>query len=110
LTDERRGNDVLCEVAGMGKTGYFIQRKSRFKGLLPLLVNLPGFARNRIHPGNRHIDTEGCLLPGKGYSKEELEYVVTNSRTACDVMFLKINEALKKGEEVWCQIDSAFCS
>lgn len=36
----------------------------RFQKYLPLLLNVPGYAGIRIHPGNTHVDTEGCLLPG----------------------------------------------
>lgn len=34
----------------------------RFKKPLPLLLNVPGYEGVRIHAGNKHEDTEGCLL------------------------------------------------
>ncbi len=36
----------------------------RFKSLMPLLLNVPGFDGIRIHVGNSDEDTDGCLLPG----------------------------------------------
>lgn len=36
----------------------------RFDRLLPEIQNVPGFSGIRIHTGNRHTDTEGCVLVG----------------------------------------------
>ncbi len=35
-----------------------------FGGLVPELINVPGFVSIRIHPGTTCEDTDGCLLPG----------------------------------------------
>lgn len=36
-----------------------------YNGRLPLVNCVPGFSGVRIHPGNDHTATSGCLLPGK---------------------------------------------
>lgn len=70
---------------------------NRFKRVLPLLLNVPGFEGIRIHPGNTAADTDGCLLPGLS---EAVDFV-GSSRVAFDKVFKLINLALDKGEQVW---------
>ncbi len=41
-----------------------ITMSARFGRMLPLLLDVPGFVGIRIHPGNKAVDTDGCLLPG----------------------------------------------
>jgi hypothetical protein len=37
---------------------------NRFQYRTPEVLEVPGFTGIRVHPGNRAIDTEGCILPG----------------------------------------------
>jgi 4-hydroxy-3-methylbut-2-en-1-yl diphosphate synthase IspG/GcpE len=64
----------------------------RFEKYLPLLLNVPGYAGIRIHPGNYAKDTEGCLLPGVTKGKD----FVGSSRIAFNNLFKKIRAAEKK--------------
>ena len=36
----------------------------KYNGLVPEIVDVPGFSGVRIHPGNKASDTEGCPLVG----------------------------------------------
>ena len=61
----------------------------RFKCLMPLLIDVPGFDGIRIHPGNSAEDTHGCILVGETESAEWLG----KSRKAYDHLFSKMQDA-----------------
>ena len=49
-------------------TGHYvinITYSPKYKRMMPLLLNVKGFSRIRLHSGNCSKDTEGCLLVGK---------------------------------------------
>lgn len=52
----------------------------KFKRYLPILLNVKGYTGIRIHSGNSHEDTLGCLLVG--FNKEKGK--VLNSRVTSD--------------------------
>ena len=59
-----------------GTYEIIINQSTRFKRLLPLLLNVPHFEGIRIHPGNTAKDSHGCLIVGKNTEIGK----VTNSR------------------------------
>jgi len=69
-----------------------ITYSERFKKPLPLLLNVPNYSGVRIHPGNTAKDTEGCILPGTGKTKNS----VTQSRVAFEALFAKLKTAASK--------------
>lgn len=71
-----------------------ITQSPRFGRLLPLVDSVPGFEGVRIHPGNTADDTEGCLLPGRKRSADQ----VLESRLAFDALFEKLVKAAAKGK------------
>lgn len=42
-----------------------IDWSTRFRCLMPHILNVPGFDGIRVHPGNTWHDTEGCPLVGR---------------------------------------------
>ena len=58
----------------------------RFKRVLPLIVDVPGFDGIRIHPGNTAKDTDGCILVGTSSGLD----VVNNSRVAFEALYSKL--------------------
>jgi hypothetical protein len=72
----------------------------RFKQKLPLLLNVPNFEGIRIHSGNIHEHTEGCLLVG--YNKKK-GMVLDSKKTLSNLMY-KLNIANDIKEKVYIEI------
>jgi len=83
-----------------GRFRIVITWSQRFQRMLPLLMAVPGFTGIRIHPGNKAVDTDGCLLPGVQRSSTGVQ----QSKIAFEALFEKINTALQGGSEVWITI------
>lgn len=83
-----------------GRYKVIITESARFKRRLPLLVDVPGFAGIRIHPGNSDVDTDGCILPGTN----ALVDWVGGSRAAFDSLFSVLDNAT---DEMWITIKDA---
>lgn len=76
-----------------GRYAIDITMSARFKVLLPLLLNVPGYSGVRIHPGNVAANTEGCLLPGMDRHAAS----VGSSRLAFDALFARLRAAKAAG-------------
>jgi hypothetical protein len=79
-----------------GRYKVILTLSARFKRLLPLLVDVPGFEGVRIHAGNTAADTEGCICPGENKVKGG----VINSREHEEEIVRRM-EALPDGEETY---------
>lgn len=74
---------------------------NRFKKMLPLLLNVPGFDGIRIHSGNSAKDTLGCILIGKNDKKGW----VSDSRLWTDKLIQAMKMAWDRKEKVTIKID-----
>lgn len=100
----RDGPKVLGETAiPFGTYQVIITKSKRFKKMLPLLLNVPGFEGVRIHSGNTGADTSGCILVGFA----RMAHTVLSSRVAMDALMPLLADALARGEEVWLTIEHA---
>lgn len=114
LTSEMTVMEIL-EIKVKGKTAIpagrylvTINYSNRFKRKMPLLSNVKGFAGIRIHPGNTHENTDGCLLPGTTKSLTVGDYQVGSSRLAYTKLVGQIQSALSRTEEVWIEIVQSY--
>lgn len=68
-----------------------------YNGRLPLLNNVPGFSGVRIHVGNDHTQTLGCLLVGRN---TVVGKVVQSTDTFASLMKNHIIPALNKKDSI----------
>ena len=83
-----------------GRYRVIVTPSVRFQRPLPLLVDVPGFAGVRIHPGNTVADTEGCILVGADRDSAR----VLQSRPAFERLFEQIRTA---PGDIWIGIENA---
>jgi len=68
----------------------------RFKKVLPLIKDVPGFTGIRIHAGNTDADTEGCLLVGYVRSSSK----ILTSRKAVEDLMNQLSKATRNKEKI----------
>ena len=97
LEDVQRTVKIKHESAiPKGTYKVIISMSPRFKRLLPLLINVPGFDGVRIHPGNTAANTDGCILVGD-YKNDTF---ISNSVKTFNKLFDKI-----RGEDLTITIE-----
>lgn len=87
-----------------GKYEIELTHSSRFKKILPEILNVPNFSGIRIHTGNSSKDTEGCIIVGTWDG--EKEDWVGNSRIAFDKLMTLLEEATNNKEKVTITVKS----
>lgn len=97
----------IKEVKEYGRTAIPIGKypiaytySQRFKKHLPLLLQVPAFEGVRIHSGNTHKDTEGCILLGENKAVGK----VLNSRKTMDEFLRILKPAIEACEDIWITI------
>jgi hypothetical protein len=72
-----------------GTYKVIIDMSTRFKKLMPHILDVKGFSGVRIHSGNTSENTEGCPITGRIRKKD----YVGESKLAFDVFFAKLQAA-----------------
>ena len=80
-----------------GKYCVYLTKSPRFGRVLPLIYDVPAFSGIRIHSGNTHIDTQGCILVGQN----KIVGRVINSRQTMD----RLMELLIEQESITIEIE-----
>lgn len=95
--EQLRKMKVKAETAiPSGTYNVIITYSPKYKKTMPLLLGVPAYEGVRIHSGNTHKDTEGCILVGE--NKEVGK--VLNSRYTFNKLFTKLQAAIDRGETV----------
>lgn len=97
LSKKRKGITAIPT----GEYDVILTFSPRFKRVLPLLLNVPGYQYIRVHNGNRPDSTEGCLLVGENKAKGQ----VLNSRATLEKLMSVLLECEKKKEKVTITIE-----
>lgn len=107
--------DAIREEAGQPVSAWKVQNATaipagryrmditfsgRFRRLLPLLLDVPGFSGIRLHTGNTTADTEGCILVGRTRGDSR----IGESRLAFEDLFPRLIAALDDG--IWIAIEN----
>jgi hypothetical protein len=101
----REGPKVPGETAiPEGKYEVRITWSPRFKRHLPLLIDVPGFDGIRIHPGNDHHATHGCLLVGENVTTVAGVPFLLHSVRAFDRLYAKLETAKNKKEPIYLEV------
>ena len=94
---ERSGPKVYGKTAiPRGTYEIKLTHSPKYKRLMPLLLDVPGFEGVRIHSGNTHKDTEGCILVGNRRGPDH----VGDSRKAYAALFKVLKKAQENEENI----------
>lgn len=107
LEDLVRHRKIAGETAiPAGRYRVRLTYSPRFGRLMPSVEGVPGFSGVRIHSGNDHQDTEGCILVGmaKGQLDGDPDPEILQSRAAYSELFGRLKRVDDLGEEIWLTI------
>lgn len=87
----------------VGEYQVTISHSARFKRQLPLLHAVPNFTGIRIHGGNTHENTEGCVLVGRVRNSSDR---ISNCAPALAEVMRLISNATDRRERVTIRIEA----
>jgi hypothetical protein len=100
---EDGGKKVPAQTAiPRGEYKVIIDFSNRFKKEMMHVLDVPQFAGIRIHSGNTHEDTEGCILLGNG--RNTTSTYLLDSRNAVNKVFNAVEFALDHGQDVTLEV------
>lgn len=100
LSEIKEVKEYGCTAIPTGRYPIAYTYSARFKKHLPLLLQVPAFDGVRIHSGNTHKDTDGCILLGENKAVGK----VLNSRKTMDEFLRILKPAIEACEDIWITI------
>lgn len=100
LSEIKEVKEYGCTAIPTGRYKVAYTYSNRFRKHLPLLLQVPAFEGVRIHSGNTHRDTEGCILLGENKAVGK----VLNSRKTMNEFMSVLNPIIEEGGEIWITI------
>lgn len=79
----------------LGTYPLIVSPSTRFKCLLPLVCDVREFSGIRIHSGNTHLDTAGCILIGDQFTYDAQH--ISGSRNALARLMNVIGHCNERG-------------
>lgn len=73
----------------------------KYDGLVPEILDVPGFSNIRIHPGTTCADTDGCPLPGMN---KAVGKVLESQKAYFDLMDFYLKPAHDRGQKMFITI------
>lgn len=87
-----------------GRYKVVLDKSPRFGREMPRLLDVPGFSGVRIHGGNTHRDTSGCILVAHVRNNRTLS-IYGSAETKVTAI---VRRTLRLGGEVWIEIRNDF--
>ena len=81
-----------------GSYEIVLEQSGKYGADTPTVAQVPGYRYIRIHAGNDHDDTEGCLLPGLG--RDTTAGTVSRSKAAVEWLRKTIKRQIDAGGTV----------
>lgn len=97
LSKKRKGITAIPT----GEYDVILTFSPKFKRVLPLFLNVPGYQYIRVHHGNLPSSTDGCLLVGENKIKGQ----IVNSRATLEKLMSVLLECEKRKEKVTITIE-----
>jgi hypothetical protein len=79
---------------------------ARFKKYLPLLLSVPCFEGIRVHGGNTHENSEGCILIGEHSNMKDR---IWNCPSKVNQL-VSLLKSVQKKEKIWIEIEREVSS